>query len=189
MKLDKIALEYNQEIVERIMAGKMDYICFGAGNYLSSFVNAYCKNDAGFPLPRFVCDNNSQKWGKMISEIPIEDPDVILNLDFNHTVVVLSAVLPFGILDSLGDYRRCDLRILTLRQIETFFMLQDKGKELNNVYELLNDEKSRWQYEMYFNFLLRGSSLCPMLYSPNAYVNNDIVPQIGGGGYSICGCI
>ena len=189
MTFDKKCLEYNESVIGAIMAGKMDYVCYGGGSYFCAFLNKYCAGDKKFPYPKFVCDSNSQKWGQYIDGIEIKSPDAMLEVDLEKTVIVLSVVLPQGIVDVLYSekYQRHYHRIIMLRQIEAFFIVQEKRENLQDVYDLLEDEDSKYRYNEYFSSLLHGTFLCPLIYSPNAYWNNDLVPRLGETGVVYAG--
>lgn len=190
MIFDEKVLEYNEKVVDLILSGEMDYVCFGAGTYFCTFLNKYCKGAGGakFPFPRFVCDNNPDKWGQKIDGVEIKSPEAFMDLDVNKTIIMLSMHFPMGILDELHNkYQRHYHRIIMLKQLDTFFIWRQKGDKLQKVYELLEDEESKQGYNMYFDSLLRGTFFCPMLYSPNAYWNNDIVPELEATGVVYAG--
>lgn len=188
MQFDERKMQYNKNIVSDIVEGRKRYICFGAGSYFQGFIKKYCYGKEIFPLPEMVVDNNSNKWGTKIEGVEVKSPDALKDIDIDNTVIALSTNLPLGILnDAFEKYQRHYHMVILLKQIDAYFFVQQNEDKLDQVYNLFEDDFSKMAYKEYFETLLSGSFLCPMIYSPNAYWNNDLIPELENTGVVYAG--
>lgn len=168
-----------REIINRINTG-CDYVCFGAGRYFYDFIRNYCLNQKIIKAPKYVCDNNTDLWGRKIEGIEVVSPEKILSEKVEETIVVMSAVSPFGIMSDLQSLRlQCHYYcIIPLSQLETYYYYTEHQDDIRTVYDYLEDEKSRQNYEEFWRLSLRGVMNYSSIYTPNAYWNNDLIPKL-----------
>lgn len=179
MNIEQKLLKKKEKLIESVVSGKWNYICFGAGKCFFDFINNCCIKK-GFPLPLFVCDNNEKLWGKRVKVenqyIDIVSPEQIKTIDIDKTIIALTATLPMGILSDLTYKYRCIYyRIISAKSIETYYFVMDNKERLEKVYNMLEDEKSKECYEDFMNSLLAGNFFNQDLYTGNPYWNNDVI--------------
>lgn len=182
MKIEEKLLKNKFDIITDICNGKMNYVCFGAGKCFFDFVKNCCIKKE-FPLPKFVCDNNSKLWGKKVKVrnqyIDIVSPEALQEINIDKTIIAMSTTLPMGILSDLTYKYRCIYyKIILLKSIETYYFVSENKERLDKVYDMLEDEKSKECFEAFFNGLLAGNFFNQDLYSGNPYWNNDVIPDL-----------
>lgn len=76
-------------------------VLFGAGDIAKKLLNYPIRND----VKLFVVDNNSERWGEQFGEFTIENPDKLIELEFDF-VIITSTVYQYieEILSQLTDY-------------------------------------------------------------------------------------
>lgn len=182
MNINRKIMENKEKLVKDIASGKMDYVCFGAGKCFFDFIKRCCVNSK-FPLPRFVCDNNSALWGRKIKvgtqTVDIVSPNCLRSIEIDKTIIAMSTTLPMGILDDLTYKYRCIYyNIILLKSIEAYYFVRDNKERLDEVCDAFEDEASKEAYEEFFNRLLAGNFFNQDIYTGNPYWNNDVIPKL-----------
>lgn len=168
-----------REIISKINRG-CDYVCFGAGRYFYDFIRNYCLEKKIVKPPKYVCDNNSALWGRKIEGIEVVLPEKISSEKVEDTIVVMSAVSPFGIMSDLQSLRlKCDeYYIIPLSQLEAYYYYTEHQDDIRTVYDYLEDAKSKQDYEEFWRLSLRGIMNYSSIYTPHAYWDNDLIPKL-----------
>lgn len=90
----------SKELVKRLASSK-EIIIFGAGklfddNYVNSCWNFVFKS-------RYICDNNEEKWGKVINDLKCISPNELLDIYDENTLVVTYVKNDYDIIKQLKN--------------------------------------------------------------------------------------
>lgn len=175
-------MDYDKALIDTIRTGRKKWVCFGAGRYFYDFIKKYCIDSKTLPLPSYVCDNNEKLQGKDVLSIPIVAPNALVKEKIEDCIIVVSMVLPQGILMELhNSLQRHYYRTIPLSQIETYLYYIEHMSKFEKVYNSFVDDKSRHDYKGYLEALLAGVTSFPVLYTANPYWNNDVIKGLSGG--------
>ncbi len=152
-----------------------------------TFIETYCVKKKVLPLPAYICDNNQKLWGTSVAGIPIVPPERLTDERVDDAVIVMAQVLPFTILDSLqttyegGGLQRYYHFMMPLSQLEAYLFYQENKGRIQDIYEKLADEKSKYAYRKYFQYLMEGNLTFPTIFTANAYWDNDLIGRLQDG--------
>lgn len=185
--LEKETAAMMAAVIQDIREGKRNMLFFGAGRMARAFIKTYCVKKKLLPLPSYVCDSNRKLWGENIDGVPIVSPEKLKGEDVEDTVIIMAQVLPFTMLDALqttyegGGLQKYYHFMMPLSQLEAYLFYQENSKRMQNVYEKLADEQSRYAYRKYLQYLMEGNLIFPMIFTPNAYWDNDLIGSLRDG--------
>lgn len=173
--------------VQSVWKGERKLLFFGAGRMAKTFIERYCVEKSSLPLPSYICDNARSLWGSKIAGVEIVPPKRLKEENVDETVIVMAQVLPFTMLDQLqstyeaGGLQRYYHLVLPLSQIEAYFFYRENRSRIQNVYDKLADERSKYAYKKYFQYLLEGNLMFPTIFTANAYWGNDLIGKLNAG--------
>ena len=128
---------------------KMKTVIFCAGEYCMRFLNRL--TDEELNNISFIVDNDSSKQGTKLYGIPVKNPKELELLDPQNVLVVIAVEnsIPeiYAQICSMGEYHILSARILIndiLSQVA--LELTQNNKKVEEVTELLYDDKSKWIY-------------------------------------------
>lgn len=128
---------------------EMNAVVFGAGEYCLRFLNRLEIEE----LERigFIVDNDPDKQGKTIFNIPVKEPKAISDLSVSDTIVIIavgnSIAEIYKQIKDIGDYTIVSSRILMTETLSLAAKeLYLSQTEIKLVSDLLCDEKSRYIY-------------------------------------------
>ena len=174
-------------ILQSIRQGKRKMVFFGAGRMAKTFINTYCVEKQLLPVPAYICDSNQKLWGGNLSGAPIVPPEELKKEAVEDTIIVMAQVLPFTMLNSLqttyedGGLQRYYHFMMPLSQLEAFLFYRENCGRVHRVYEALSDDRSRYAYKKYFQYLMEGNLTFPTIFTGNAYWGNDLTEGLRDG--------
>lgn len=175
-----------ESVLDDIRSGRKKMIFFGAGRYARTFMENYC-NKKKIPLPAYICDNNQALWGTKACGVEVVNPKMLDDEQVEDSIIVISVVQVFSVLHELqSTFEEKGLQkyyhfMLPLGQLEAYLYCTENAKRIEHVYQKLGDEKSRFGYRKYFQFLLEGTPICSTIFTPNPYWDNDLIGRLKRG--------
>lgn len=119
--------------------------------------------------------------GTEIAGVKIVSSEQLKEESVEEAVIVMAQVLPFTMLESLqssyevGGLQRHYHFIMPLSQLETYLFYKENRERVQAVYGRLADEKSKYAYRKYFQYLMEGNLTFPAIFTGNAYWENDLI--------------
>ena len=170
-------LQYNKKLIDTLQ--KKKWVCFGAGLHCFEFLKKFCVDQKVLPLPAYACDNNKSRWGQTIFNVPICSPAELDKENYADCVIVVTATEPCSIMSELFSNRaKYYFEIATVNQLDLYLTFMNHQEEFLEVYNRLEDEKSKEIYEGMLSCCMAGNINFPMYYTPHPYWGNDIIEKL-----------
>lgn len=175
--IDKKILQYNKKLIDTLQ--KKKWVCFGAGFHCCEFLKKFCVDQKVLPLPAYACDNNKSRWGQTIYSVPICSPDELEKETPADCVIVVTSTDPCSIMSELFLKRtKYYFEIVTINQLDLYLTFIKHSEKYLEVYNLLDDVKSKETYAGVLSCCMAGNINFPMYYTQNPYWDNDVVEKL-----------
>lgn len=182
--LEKETAEMLEAVIQSVRYGRRKMLFFGAGRMAKGFIEQYCLEKNLLPLPAYICDNAHGLWGSNIAGVDIVSPERLKDESVDEVVIVMAQVLPFTMLDELqstheaGGLQRYYHLVLPLSQLEAYLFYQENHSRVQAVYSQLADERSKYVYQKYFQYLMEGNLTFSTIFTANSYWGNDLIGKL-----------